>query len=169
MMSFVKRRWFHGTAALLLALGATVEPRADNVVYATADSGTANLFGTMDLTTGQFTQIATTTPLFGSITVGAGGTLYGGEGNLNFNLDSISPSGVTSQFGSATAPSTSLGFTGLASAGAAGFYAVYQTNSLPGPFSSTLEHIAADGKEWLENRVEELAEVFAVTVVPSRQ
>ena len=109
MMSFVKRRWFQRTAALLLALGAAAETRADNVVYATADNGTTNLFGTMDLTTGQFTQIATTTPLFGSITVGAGGTLYGGEGNLNYNLETISPAGVTSQFGSATAPEHFLG------------------------------------------------------------
>ena len=146
MMSFVKRRWFHGTAAvLLLALGAAAETRADNVVYATADNGTTNLFGTMDLTTGQFTQISTTTPLFGSMTVGAGGTLYGGEGNLNFNLATISPSGVPSQFGTVTAPSNSFGFTGLASAGAAGFFAIYQTGSLPGPFSATLEHISADG------------------------
>ena len=76
--------------------------RADNVVYATADNGTTNLFGKMDMTTGQFTQITTTTPLFGSITVGAGGTLYGGEGNLNFNLATISPSGVPSQFGHGT-------------------------------------------------------------------
>ena len=145
MMNFVRRRWFHWTAALLLALGATAETRADHVVYATADNGTTFLFGTMDLTSGQFTQIATTTPLFGSITGGAGGTLYGGEGNLNFNLDTISPSGVTSQFGSVTAPSNSFGFTGLASAGAAGFYAIYQIGSLPGPFSATLEHISADG------------------------
>jgi hypothetical protein len=145
MMSFVKRRWFHWTAALLLALGATAETRAGHVVYATADNGTTFLFGTMDLTTGQFTEVATTTPLFGSITGGAGGTLYGGEGNLNFNLDTISPSGMTSQFGSVTAPGNSFGFTGLASAGAAGFYAIYQTGSLPGPFSATLEHISADG------------------------
>jgi hypothetical protein len=32
MMSFVKRRWFHWTAALLLALGATAETRAGRVV-----------------------------------------------------------------------------------------------------------------------------------------
>jgi hypothetical protein len=52
MMSLLKRRWFHWTAALLLALGATAETRADEVIYATADNGTTNLFGTMDLTTG---------------------------------------------------------------------------------------------------------------------
>ncbi len=146
MTSLARRRWIHSTAAvLLLTLGAAAEARADSVVYATADNGVKNLFGTMDLTTGQFTQIATTTPLFGSITVGAGGTLYGGEGNLNYNLETISPSGVTSQFGSVTAPSDSFGFTGLASAGAAGFYAIYQTGALPGPFSATLAHISADG------------------------
>jgi PEP-CTERM motif len=146
MMSFAKRSCFHWMAAtLLLALGAAAETRADNVVYATADNGTTNLFGTMDLTTGQFTQISTTTPLFGSITGGPGGTIYGGEGNLNYNLDTISPSGVPSQFGTVTAPSNSYGFTGLASAGAAGFYAIDQVGSLPGPFSATLEHISADG------------------------
>jgi hypothetical protein len=146
MTSLAKRRWMNWTAAiLLLTLGAATEARADTVVHATADNGTTFLFGTMDLTTGQFTQIATTTPLFGSLTAGPGGTLYGGEGNLNYNLDTISPSGVPSQFGTVTAPSNSFGFTGLVSAGAAGFYAIYQVGSLPGPFSATLEHISADG------------------------
>ncbi len=146
MTGLAKRRWFHAMVAiLLLALGAAAETRADSVVYATADNGTTNLFGKMDLTTGQFTQISTTTPLFGSLTVGPGGTIYGGEGNLNYNLATISPSGVPSQFGTVTAPSNSYGFTGLASAGAAGFYAINQVGSLPGPFSATLEHISADG------------------------
>jgi hypothetical protein len=146
MTGLAKRRWFHGMVAiLLLALGAATETRADSVEYATADNGTTNLFGTIDLTTGQFTQISTTAPLFGSLTVGSGGTIYGGEGNLNYNLATISPSGVPSQFGTVTAPSNSYGFTGLASAGAAGFYAINQVGSLPGPFSATLEHISADG------------------------
>ena len=118
---------------------------ADTVVYATADNGSTNLFGTMDLTTDQFTQISTTTPLFGSLTAGPGGTLYGGEGNLNFNLDTISPSGALSQYGTVAAPSNSLGFLGLASAGAAGFFAVYQSGAIPGPFPATLDHISADG------------------------
>jgi hypothetical protein len=145
MTSLAKRRWIHWTAAvLLLTLGAAAA-RADNVVYATADNGVTNLFGTIDLTTGQFSQISTTTPLFGSTTIGPGGTIYGGEGNLNYNLDTISPTGVPSQFGTVTAPSNSYGFTGLASAGAAGFYAIDQVGSLPGPFSATLEHISADG------------------------
>jgi hypothetical protein len=145
MTSLAKRRWIHWTAAvLLLTLGAAAA-RADNVVYATADNGTTNLFGTVDLTTGQFTQISTTTPLFGSLTIGPGGTLYGGEGNLNYNLATISPSNVPSQVGTVTAPGSSFGFTGLASARAAGFYAIDQTGALPGPFSATLEHISADG------------------------
>ncbi len=145
-MRFAKRRWFHRTAAaLLLALGATAATRADNVVYATADNGTTNLFGTMDLTTGQFTQIATTTPLFGSLTQGQGGTLYGGAGNLNLNLYAISPSGTPTQLGTVTAPNDSYGFTGLASEGAAGFFGVAQVGNIPGPFSATLEHISADG------------------------
>jgi hypothetical protein len=146
MMSFVKRRWFHWAAAtLFLALGAVAETRADTVVYATADNGTTFLFGTMDLTTGQFTQIATTTPLFGSLTAGPGGTLYGGAGNLDLNLYAISPSGATSQIGTAAAPSDSYGYTGLASEGAAGFFGVAQVGVIPGPFTATLEHIAANG------------------------
>jgi hypothetical protein len=146
MTSLAKRRWIHWTAAtLFLALGATAQTRADAVVYATADNGTTNLFGTMDLTTGQFTRIATTTPLFGSLTASPGGTLYGGAGNLNLNLYTISPSGATSQVGTAAAPGDSFGFTGLASEGAAGFFGVYQIGSIPGPFSATLEHISADG------------------------
>ena len=57
----------------------------------------------------------------------------------------ISPSGATSRFGTVTAPSNSFGFTGLASDGAAGFFAMDQTGALPGPFPATLEHISADG------------------------
>ena len=113
------------------------------MVYATADNGTANLFGTMDLTTGKFTEISTVTPLFGSLTADPDGTLYGGK--VDFNLYTISSSGAASQFGTVTAPSNSLGFTGLASNGPDGFFAVYQIGTLPGPFSATLEHISADG------------------------
>src|ERR1700678_1849540 len=103
MMSFVKRRWFHRTAALLLALGATAETRADTVVYATADNGTTNLFGTMDLTTGQFSQISTTNPLFVALTADTDGNLYGGVANLSLNLYTISNSGVPSQLGTVAA------------------------------------------------------------------
>ena len=43
------------TAAVLgLMVGTTVELKADSVVYATADNGSTFLFGSLDLTTGQF-------------------------------------------------------------------------------------------------------------------
>ena len=46
-------------------------------VYITADNleGT-NLFGTLDVATGQFTQIASTDPLFLALTTGPGGKIY---------------------------------------------------------------------------------------------
>ena len=150
MTSVATRRWIRWTAAaLLLAFGAAADARADNVVYATADNGSNFLFGTMDLTTGQFTQVATTTPLFGSLTAGPGSTLYGGAANLNLNLYTISPSGATSQFGTVTAPSSAPslanGFLGLASEGSAGFFADFSTGLNPTPLTYTLEHISADG------------------------
>ena len=133
-----------------LVIGNTAEVKADHMVYATADNGNgSNLFGTMDLTTGQFTQIATTTPLFGSLAAGPGGTLYGGAGSLNFGLYSISPSGVTSPFGTVTAPPLGLapGFLGLASQGSAGFFAdEMNAASLTTPVTVTFVHIASDGK-----------------------
>jgi hypothetical protein len=135
-------------AVMGLVLGTTVDVKADIVVYATADNGVTNLFGTMDLTTGQFSQIATTTPLFGSLTAGTGGTLYGSA--VDSNLYTISPSGAPSQFGTVTSPASSLfpGFLGLASEGAAGFFAdsVTAPSSSPtAPATATLYHISADG------------------------
>jgi PEP-CTERM motif len=146
MTSLAQRRWCHWTATvLLLTLGAAAEARGDAVVYATADNGVTFLFGTMDLTTDQFTRIATVTPLFGSLTAGPGGTLYGGAGNLNLNLYTISPSGATSQFGTVTAPSNSYGFLGLVSVGAAGFFADSEPVTNSGPITITLDRISADG------------------------
>jgi PEP-CTERM motif len=147
MTSLAKRRWIQWTAAtLFLAPGATAETRAvDNVVYATADNGTTNLFGTMDLTTGQFTQISTTTPLIVALTAGTDGTLQGGSANLNLNLYTITPSGATAQLGTVTAPGTSFGFLGLASLGGAGFLADHVTELAPGQFSAVLDRIPADG------------------------
>jgi hypothetical protein len=127
-----------------LVLGAT-QASAGDVLYATADNGTTNLFGTIDLATGQFNQIATTTPLFWSLT-SSGGALYGGAADLN--LYGISASGATSQFGTVTAPAGDLapGFWGLASAGAAGFFAD-DVNYNPNVFGATMNlyHISADG------------------------
>jgi hypothetical protein len=150
MTSVATRRWIQWTSgALVLAFGAAADARADNVVYATADNGSTFSFGTMDLTTGQFTQITTTTPLFGSLTAGPGGTLYGGAASPNLNLYSISSAGATSQFGTVTAPSGAPsilnGFLGLASEGSAGFFADFSTGLNPGPLTYTLEHISADG------------------------
>jgi hypothetical protein len=141
----IRRRINWMASALLLALGAAAESRADNVVYATADNGTTNLFGTMDLTTGQFTQISTTTPLIVALTADSSGNLSGGSANLNLNLYTITPSGATAQLGTVTAPGTSFGFLGLASLGAAGFFADHVSQLAPDQFSAVLDRISADG------------------------
>ncbi len=137
--------WMCTAAALGFLLGTGPEVNAGQTVYATADNGTTNLFGTLNLATGQFTEIATTTQLFGSLTTGTGGALYGGA--TDFNLYSISGSGTTSVFGTVTDQLRSFGFLGLASQGAAGFFAdsVIATDSINGGFTAELEHIAADG------------------------
>ena len=156
MKRVTKRLWINCTwtaAILSLMIGMTLEAKAGSgTVYATADNGVNFLFGTVNLSTGQFSQIATTTPLFASLTAGSGGTLYGaaGFGIPNYGLYSITPSGVPSQFGSVTAPSTDLfpGFLGLASQGAAGFYADHVTaanTAFSSPITATLVHISADG------------------------
>ncbi len=137
------------TAAVLgLMIGTTAELKADSVVYATADNGSTFLFGTLDLTTGQFSQIATTATLFGSLTAGADGTLYGGAARLPPLHDQ--PLGCSSQFGTVTAPSSILfpGFLGLASEGSAGFFADSVTaanTSTTAAATATLIHISADG------------------------
>ncbi len=128
----------------------------DTTVYATADQPGENggpfgslpptySFGTMDLTTGQFTPISTTGQLINSLTAGPGGALYAGASDGT--LYTISPAGATSQFGTVSVPSNSATapFVGLASEGAAGFFTdtVTQTGS---PFTATLDHISADGK-----------------------
>ena len=136
----------------------------DSVVYATADdpSGfafpysppTPNVFGTMDLTTGQFTQISTTSPLINSLTAGPGATLYAGanDGNL-YTISTTSPSGVTSAYATVTVPSnsTTASLVGLASEGAAGFFTDSVTQnpnstSTDSTYTATLDHISADGK-----------------------
>jgi hypothetical protein len=127
--------------AILLAVLAVVlfhvAPARASTIYVTADNGTNNLFGTLDPTTGQFSQIATTTPLFFAITTGQGGQIYGADVNSG-NLFTISASGVTTQYGNVTAPDI---FYGLAYSSSAGnFFAdnLNQTNV-------TLYSIAGDG------------------------
>lgn len=114
---------------LALARGSTI--------YATADNGTTNLFGTLDPATGQFSQIATTTPLFFALTAGPGGKLYGADANSG-QLFTIATSGVTAQFGSVTAPSA---FYGLAYSHSAGNF--FATNL--DPMNVTLYSVAGDG------------------------
>ena len=78
-------------------------------IYMTADdfNGT-NLFGTLDVATGQFNQITTTSQVFLALTAGPGGRLYGADVNSG-NLFTIKPSGAINQFGAVTAPSAFYG------------------------------------------------------------
>ena len=109
------------TLAILLTLLAFVcfglATAHAGTVYITADNleGT-NLFGTLNVATGQFSQIATTDPVFLGLTSGPGGKLYGADINSG-QLFTISTSGATMQYGSVTAPN---GFYGLAYAHSAG-------------------------------------------------
>lgn len=137
--------WMWATAVLALMAGTTVEAGAGETFYATADNGTTNLFGTLNLATGQFTEIATTTPFFGSLTAGTDGTLYGSAADSN--LYTISPTGTTARFGSFSAPESNVfsGFLGIASQGGTGFFADSVTSSSPtGPFTPTLFSMSAD-------------------------
>jgi hypothetical protein len=106
-------------------------------IYVTADNGTTNLFGTLDVATGQFNQINTTTPLFFAITTGQGGQIYGADVNSG-NLFTISASGMTTPFGSVTAPSA---FYGLAYSRASGNFFADNLD----PMNVTLYSIAGDG------------------------
>ena len=107
--------------AILLALLAFVcfglAPVRAGTVYITADNlEGANLFGTLDVATGQFSQIASTDPVFLGLTTGPGGKIYGADINSG-HLFTISTSGATTQYGSVTAPN---GFFGLAYSRSAG-------------------------------------------------
>ena len=121
-------------AALALALSFIASARA--TIYVTADNGSTNLFGTLDIATGQFSQIATTTPLFFALTTGAGGKLFGADLNSG-HLFTISKSGVTAQFGSGTAPDA---FQGLAYSNTGSLFAVNV-----GTTTANLYSIAGDG------------------------
>ncbi len=144
LMASLARPMLNVAALLCGVLYLAGQARAGTMVYATADNGVASIFGTMNLATGQFTQISTTTPYFGSLTAGPGGTIYGGSGNLGYHLYTISPSGSPIIYGTVTAPSNSLGFFGLASAGAAGFFA--DSVALQGTtYTVSLDRISASG------------------------
>jgi sugar lactone lactonase YvrE len=115
----IKRLFFFAA----LALGsATIGQAQDIKVWATASrgGGAPFVFGTFDLTTAVFTQIAVTSPGFASLTVGPAGTIYGG--GFDGNIYTITPTGATARFG--TVNNGSGGFWGLASQGTSGFLAV---------------------------------------------
>jgi hypothetical protein len=103
--------------AFLLAVLVTITPaHARTTLYVTADNlmGT-NLFGTLDLETGKFTQIAQTTPLFYALSAGPDGRIYGADLDTG-TLFTISPSGVPRPYGTITAPGFEFpgyGFFGL--------------------------------------------------------
>ena len=105
-----------GATTLLLALPGHARAQT---VYATADNGSTDLFGMLNLSTGQFTQVASSSTIIGGLTVGGNGTLYGVA--LNGALYTISPTGVDTRYGTTTLSSSS-GAIGLAYAGS-GFLA----------------------------------------------
>lgn len=79
--------------------------RADIVVDATFSSGGNSTFGTLDLTTGQFSSLTTLSVTVVGLTSSPNGTLYGGA--LDGNLYTISSTGVVTQFGTVQVPSFS--------------------------------------------------------------
>jgi hypothetical protein len=107
-------------------------------VYLTADNleGT-NLFGTLDVATGQFSQIASTDPLFLALTTGPGGKIHGADANSG-HLFTVSSSGATTQYGSVTAPSA---FYGLAFSRVAGNFFADNLD----PMNVTLHSITGNG------------------------
>ena len=107
-------------------------------VYITADNleGT-NLFGTLNVATGQFNQIASTDPVFLGLTTGPGGKIYGADANSG-HLFTISSSGATTQYGSVTAPSA---FYGLAYSRSKGNFFADNLD----PMNVTLYSITGDG------------------------
>lgn len=108
-------------------------------IYAVADNGKTNLFGALDVSTGHFTTIAQTTPLFFSITSGPGDRLYGADVNSG-HLFVIETSGATVQLGSVTAPSV---FYGLAYPRSNGRFLASNLDTM----SVTLDSIARNGKK----------------------
>jgi hypothetical protein len=142
-----------GLAVLALGLLCVAEGRSDAglVVEVTADNnGINSVFGTLNLSTGQYTQVATMSVLVSSLTSISNGTLYASDSNGN--LYSVSGGGGLTPFGSIPPPNvpaggSQFGYLGLANAGSNGFYGV-NLNANPGTGSSfpgTLDHITANG------------------------
>jgi hypothetical protein len=93
-----------GFAILWVILFFVTPVHAKDTVYVTADNlaGT-NIFGTLNLQTGEFTQVAQTTPLFYGLSVGPEGRIYGADVNTG-TIFTISASGATTSYGTITAP-----------------------------------------------------------------
>jgi hypothetical protein len=113
----MKLKFLTGIAFLMAVIAFTAPVHATTSVYVTADNlaGT-NLFGTLDLETGEFTQIAQTTPLFYALSDGPDGLLYGADLDTG-TLFTISRRGVTRSYGTITSPAfqySGYGFFGLA-------------------------------------------------------
>jgi hypothetical protein len=109
-------------STLFVLLAAAIRPaRADLVVAATIsdDYNSNSILGTLDLTTRLFTPIATESVLVISLTSGANGTLYAGASDGN--LYTLGMDGTSTRFGSVSDPYL---LSGLAYAGASGFYAL---------------------------------------------
>ncbi len=111
-------------ALLLAAFLFAASLQAGTTVYVTADNGAGtNLFGTLNLRTGRFHQIATTKPLFYALTTGPEGRIYGADLRTG-KVYTISASGGTRRYGSIIAPGVQYGFgygfLGLAYPGAGG-------------------------------------------------
>ncbi len=123
-------------SAILVFILCQVAP-ARATIYVTADNGNTNLFGTLNITTGQFSEIATTAPLFFALTTGANGQIYGAD-VISGHLYIISTSGATAQYGSSTAPSA---FYGLAYSRSTGSFFADNLD----PMNVTLYAISGDG------------------------
>jgi len=100
----MKVKFAPGIAILFAVLVFATPVLAKTTVYVTADNGAGtNLFGTLDLKTGKFTQIAQTTPLFYALSAGPDGRIYGAD-VITGSLFTISARGVTIPYGTITAP-----------------------------------------------------------------
>lgn len=137
----MKRGPGRGLLLALVFLGAGFwQARAGDItVFATA-SGTSNsIFGTLDLTTGQFTEIASLSEHLQSLTGGPNGLLYGSDQNTG-ELYQITTTGVATQFGSVQMQGVleGLAYDGLAT----GFYGVHSVYGV-----DYFVQIASDGNK----------------------
>lgn len=109
------QRWFGVTvlvAVLAFLLGSAGRAQASGLVYV---AGSGNEFGTLNLTTGAFTQIGTLNLPVGDQIFGMG---FGADGNL-YALDGTTPNAELYRINTATAQVTAIGQIGQSAVGAA--------------------------------------------------